>query len=423
VHILLIIIAIGILIYVWQSNSKPKQDQNRLKFDSINNNDDFDHRVAFVSRGNLFIRDSNQTINQVQSPYIQEMMDRVEKNQQRHGWKQGTSFGTSFVGKVEQPAADQVQIKVTSATFIEQDKVLYFLKDKSFGGLFENDLKTNEEKRLLHKQNLVYQDLRLDSEQKQVLCSQVETTGVANIVSFEKDGLGYRELTGGDTLDSAPCWLASDNQQIVFQSQGIARSSEGFVVAYGPASIQLLDIQQSDLSPVLESPSFDFMSPRVDSRGNLYFIRRPYEAPKYSTSSAVGDFFLFPFRLLRAVFHYLNFFSLMYSRKPLTSASGPEVQADLKDILIKGKRIDTENALKKEKTVNGVPSLVPESWQLVKKESNGDETVLATNVTSFDLIEDKLVYSNGYGVFLLDTEKQHMSVLFKEKLIGEIITS
>ncbi|MFX5595148.1 hypothetical protein ABTD92_21070, partial [Acinetobacter baumannii] len=85
------------------------------------------------------------------------------------------------------------------------------------------------------------------------------------------------------------------------------------------------------------------------------------------------------FRLLRAVFHYLNFFSLMYSRKPLTSASGPALNADLKEIILKGKRIDAEKALLNENKINGVPSLVPASWQLISRDQQGNETVLAAN--------------------------------------------
>ena len=139
--------------------------------------------------------------------------------------------------------------------------------------------------------------------------------------------------------------------------------------------------------------------------------------------SAVTDALLFPFRVLRALFHYLNFFSLMYSRKPLITASGPAVQADLKDILIKGKRLDADAALRTGILLNGVPSLVPASWELVCRSPQGEEHVLASHVASFDIGSDgTLLFSNGYGVFALEGANPPQ-VLLRDKLIVDVIAA
>jgi hypothetical protein len=136
--------------------------------------------------------------------------------------------------------------------------------------------------------------------------------------------------------------------------------------------------------------------------------------------SALTDALMFPFRLLRALFHYLNFFSLMYTRKPLITAAGPEVQADLKEILLKGKRLDAEAALRTGVRLNGVPSLVPASWQLMRRSPQGDEQVLASHVASFDIAADgAILFSNGYGVFALDGASPQ--VLLRDKLIADVI--
>lgn len=99
----------------------------------------------------------------------------------------------------------------------------------------------------------------------------------------------------------------------------------------------------------------------------------------------------------------------MSHRKPLTSAWPIASRADLKDILLKGKRIDAEAALRKGESVQGVPSLVPTWAELVCRERNGSERVLATHVASFDLAEDgSLYYTNGYGVFQINQQtRQH----------------
>jgi hypothetical protein len=174
------------------------------------------------------------------------------------------------------------------------------------------------------------------------------------------------------------------------------------------------------VSPILDDARFDYLRPRVDATGNLYFIRRPYELPKYETKNIVLDTLLFPFRLVRALFHYLNFFSLMYSRKPLTSASGPERQADIKEIMMQGKRIDAQKAIREFGLVRGVPSLVPASWELVKRDEAGHETILARNVASYDLSSDgTVVHSNGFGIFVLGEQAQSL-LAHKDQMIGEI---
>src|SRR5262249_21797686 len=336
---------------------------------------------------------------------------------------EGPGGGCCSAGGDGHAPADAVGIQATSAQFVAHDRVLYFLRDDSFGGLFEYDLWQDTEKRLLHKQYLSLEDLRISPDGDRLLCAQHARNGAANIVVMDTNGSNYRELTSGDTVDAAPAWVPGQPDAILFQSSGLARNPAGYVLARGPTSIQMADTATGSLTVILDDPRVDFLQPRVGANGFLYFIRRPYEAPRYGLESVVIDTLLFPFRLLRAFFQYLNFFSLMYTRKPLTSASGPEVKADLKEILIKGKRLDAEAALRSSVRINGVPSLVPASWQLVCRSPEGEEQVLASHVASFDIASDgTILFSNGYGVFALDGTRP-LQVLLKDKLIAEVITA
>ena len=378
---------------------------------------------VFISKGKLFLRDKNNQVQELHSPYVQDVIDRMNRRKQLHGWKKNTALNTSFTGQAMDLSSDQVDLQVISAQFITEDKLIYFLRDNNVGGLFEYDRLTNIEKRLIHKQNLSYENLSVDDSGNKIICAEKHNNGISNIVQMNADGSDTKQLTEGDTVDSNPVWVSGKENKLLYQSAGIARNPEGYLIALGSSSISMLDIESNQVNTVLEDERTDFLQPRVDQQGNLYFIRRPYELPAYGTSNFLVDFILFPFRLVRAVFHYLNFFSLMYSRKPLTSASGPEVQADIKDILIKGKMIDAEKALKKEQRVNGIPSLVPNTWQLVKRTQNGGETVLATSVASFDITsDDVIVYSNGYAVFQLDLNNQSYVVL-RDTLIADVISS
>ncbi|MDJ0910097.1 MAG: hypothetical protein QNI99_12950 [Woeseiaceae bacterium] len=377
---------------------------------------------AYLSRGKLFLKSPDTDAREVHSEYVQNLIDKREKSKRLHGWKKDTGFNTSYAGggmRQRGEMSDSLAVEFTSLAFVPgENKLLYFIRDEAFGGLFEYDIESEKELRLVHRQNLEYEDLHINPDRDRLLCTSRHDNGIANLVSMTRDGSEYRELTAGDSADSSPCWVGEN--QVVYQSQGIARATGGFLMAYGPASIQLLDLESSEIEPVLEDPAYDFLQPRVDSTGHLYYLRRPYEAPRYGGKNILVDILMFPFRLLRAIFHYLNFFSMMYSRKPLTGAGGPDMQVDVKELMLKGMRIDAERALKRERPVNGVPSLVPSSWQLVRRTKQGQETVLAGHVAAFSIsADDSIVYTNGYGIFELTPNGS--ATIARDRVVEEIV--
>ncbi|MCE3605290.1 hypothetical protein LXA47_17000 [Massilia sp. P8910] len=375
--------------------------------------------VAYISNGKLFYQPEGGALRQLHSPYIQEIEDRLARSNERNSWKKNTSFEVGAYGQMKQFGDAANAIRYTSAQFDQQQSILYFLSDQGIGGLFSFNLETGVETRIVHRQHLDLSDLNLNRETGKLVCTSSSKDSITNIATLDVQGNNLRELTGGDTADSAPAWC--DEDSIVYQSAGLARDSQGMIVALGHSTIQKLDLRSGKLDTVLDDANTDFLHPRVTSTGELLFIRRPYEVPQYSSSNILLDTVLFPFRLLRAVFHYLNFFSMMYSRKPLTGASGPAVQADVKAIILKGKRIDAEKALRSESMVAGVPSLVPATWQLVQRSRSGDDRVLASNVASYDITPaGQILYSNGRGVFLLG-EDGGSTLVLKGDLVGDLI--
>ena len=428
-HIVIIAVFVLALIYVLpkllSSRNSSDQSNHRSHAASTNQASWGDASpavaVAFIADGKLFYKAAGGPVEQIHSPYIAQAAEKVARNNERNAWKKGTSFEISANRGVKEFEVDDAQISTTSVYLGQNQTMLYFLQDKVMGGLFSYDLAARTEQRILHRQNLALTDLTFDAVSAKILGSASHSNGSANLAMMDADGSNYREITAGDTVDGAPVAVPQVEQQIIFQSAGIARSPEGHVLAHSHTSLQMLDLHSGQLSPVLDDPQFDYILPRLSANGNLLFIRRPYEMPKYATGNILLDLLLFPFRLLRAVFHYLNFFSMMYSRKPLTSASGPAMQADLKDIILKGKRINAEKALRKEAAINGIPSLVPGSWQLVSRTRQGAEQVLARNVASYDIAADgRIVYSNGRAVFVLDANNQSQLVL-KSDLVSEVI--
>lgn len=383
-------------------------------------------RLAYIAQGKLYQLSEDSPVEQIQSPYGQKIIDQTIRIHQKNEWKtqgSGTHFGGSVLWGVDQVDANAIRVNVTSVTKCLEDKNFYYLLESdSAGGLFACNCDTKEEIRLFHKEKFKARDLDLNRETKEFICSRQFANGTSNIILISEDGTSLSEITQGDSIDESPSWIPGKQRRILFQSSGIARNRDGYAVGKGTTSIQALDLDNHLMTTVLEDEKYDCLLPKMSVDGYLYYIRRPYEMNQYRPEMAILDFFLFPFRLIRAIFHYLNFFSLVYSRKPLTTASGPKMQSDdMKTIILKGKIIDAEKALRTGARIMGVPSLVPSSWELIRRDENQREEILAKNVASFDIGETgTIIYSNGYGVFELDAQKRH-SLLLKDRLIESVI--
>lgn len=273
-HILLIILCIIMILIILLSTKKQNlslvnKGSAESRLPELTSTAGIQTPFVYISKGKLFLWGQSGQVEQVQSPYVQEMVDRMERRQQMHGWKQNTSLATSFTGQNTIPTGDQIEIQVISAEFVPDNKLIYFMRDSHVGGLFEYDITNNTERRLIHKQNLSFEDLKVDASGKHILASQVNANGIANIVKISDEGDSCTQLTEGDTVDQAPVWIPEDYNNILYQSAGLARGEEGYVVAVGPASIKMLDIKTNKLTTVLEHPEVDYIQPRVDSRGNL----------------------------------------------------------------------------------------------------------------------------------------------------------
>jgi hypothetical protein len=173
-----------------------------------------------------------------------------------------------------------------------------------------------------------------------------------------------------------------------------------------------------EMKTLVENPNQDCLTPQMSADGVLFYIRRPYTTgSEFRPLRWLKDLAFFPFRLLYAVFQYLQFFSMMYTGKKLTSAGGARSpQMDLKDMLIWGSRVSAGQAVR---DGDEAPDLVPGSWHLVRQRPGYDAEVLAKGVLAYDLAPDgSVVYSNGSAIFLLDptgkTERIHVERLIEQ---------
>jgi hypothetical protein len=198
------------------------------------------------------------------------------------------------------------------------------------------------------------------------------------------------------------------------------------VVERGPYAVFELDTDGGEMKTLLEADDKDFLSPRVGADGSLYYITRPYQTLHAPVSPLkVGkDIVLFPLRLVLAVVHFLDWFSMVFRRKPLLTAGGPPKEGpDARYMMLWGKLVDAEQ-LHREHSARGDGrggALVPKTWTLQRRKSDGTDETLASHVVSFDLCPDgSVVYTNGAAVYHLDAAGERTEVC-ASRLIERVV--
>jgi hypothetical protein len=356
--------------------------------------------IAYLSQGKLFLRREGEEPLQVESAYGVDLLETLAATRQKREWKAKSEVGRMMAGRSwgdVDPAVRRIHISgITRGD--APGTVLYALDTDMVGGLFRYDVAQDHEQRLFHDHQFRIRHLSRHPERPEVAFTLYSEDGTSGIALMQANGTGLQTLTEGDSLDEAPSWASPS--RLVFQSAGIGRSAQGHPVGLGPYAVQQLDLEREELETLLEDPKKDFLLPRVAADGALHFIRRPYQplrAP--GVLSLLKDVLLLPVRLVWALIGFLNFFSLMFSGKPLSTAGGPKQEVESRRMMLWGKLIDAEQAERAAKKGRTVP-LVPDDWELVRRTPAGEETLLARNVASYDLAGDgSVVFTDGSRVY------------------------
>ena len=384
--------------------------------------------VAYLAQGKLYRKAEGKPAGLIESRFAQDMIDRAVRGRERNEWKAKSATGQIMAGpmlwgSVQDPTSRRIHISgITRGA--KHGELIYALDTDSVGGFFAYDVSEQYERRLFHRNNFKAQHLSRHPAKELMACALPAEDGVTNIAVMQFDGKGLRIVTEGDSVDEAPSWVGSDGEVLVYQSAGIARYDTGHFAGQGPYAIHKLDLDRERMETLMEDDATDYLLPRMRPDGALYFIRRPYDAIKGpAASSVLKDVVLFPFRLLWGIVGFLNFFTLMFSGKPMLTAGGPKREGpDPKYMMLWGRMVDAEKAERAAK--KGEPAaLVPNTWELVRRADNGEETILAHGVISYDLCTDgSVVYTDGSAVYHLDpggTRRQ----LCAEKMIEHVIVA
>jgi len=378
--------------------------------------------IAYLAQGKVRLKTSNEAPRTIESPYANSIRERSVRAQQRNSWKtQGGGFlsGAMLWGQKGMDAGPTPVFVTSISGASESGKLIYSLESGTLCALLASENLSGEERRLWNNNNFKLQHVRACPATGHLAFSVLHSNGTANLGIMLSGESGVKELTEGDSVDTSPSWVPGEARRIVFQSAGVGRNRQGHFLALGPFAIQELNIDTVEMDTLLEDAKTDFLAPRVTADGPLYYIRRPY-APSEGINPfrAIKDLLLFPFRLAYALFQFLNFFSMSYTGKKLTTAGDTRArELDQRQMMIYGNLIRAQQGAEGD----DAPDLVPNSWQLARRRASGGEEILAKGVVAYDVGADGTVaYSNGSAIFLITPDGRKERVL-TERMIEQVL--
>ncbi|WP_288498532.1 hypothetical protein [uncultured Acinetobacter sp.] len=382
--------------------------------------------LFYLSNQNLYLLDGNKSIT-VPCQAIDQYKKNLVEIQQRKEWKtKGT--GAQFTGNFSQD--DQVDLNhifPTDVVLTSDHKMIYtacLQEGTSINIKSLNDLQETEGL-ILRKNDFVVQDMAYDEAKKRLALSVNSNGYERHICILPLDANRTQYLTEGDCQDSNPYFDPQDTMQLYYDSCGLAYGEHR--IAYSPKEIYHLDMGTGELQTVASDPKFDFFKPKMDSLGNLYFIKRPYsrDGSPHSPVTTIKDIIFAPFKIIRAIVGWLDFFTQRYTGESLKTTSGnnpaKSQQKSEEELFVEGNLIKAQQNLERnQKSGEKYPGMIPKSWELVKMSPTGEMTTLKRGVMSFALKDDTIFYSNGKYLIELDADQnEHLRI--EAKLISKII--
>ena len=386
------------------------------------------HSYAYLSQGQLHLKLGNDPVRPIDSKFGESVRERAAQINHRNSWKtqgSGAKFMSGGLLWGRQPGdPTDIRVDITGISAgCKPGELFYSLSTDDIGGVFLLRDRASDELRLLHTADFRVRRLAAGPGQDSLACVLHRKGGISCIAVMRSDGTEMRDVTQGDTIDDAPHWAPGSTRELVFQSSAIGRNRAGFAVTQAPFAIHKLDLDAGTVTALAEDPKFDLLMPQLASDGSLYYIRRPYRDPNQPPGPlrAALDLVLLPFRLLFAIFQFLNFFTVRYTGNTLTTTGNArQKHADLRKMMVWGNMLDADKAA--DRADDGTPALVPKSWELIRrgKDSNSEE-VVAKGVLCYDLYQDgSVLYSNGSGIYRVD-QKGSTERLAKDALIEQVV--
>lgn len=362
-----------------------------------------------ISGGELWLHGPDGASTQIVSPFATEMLQRETDRQRTTSWKHAErEGGQGLIGPALWGRGDG-NASLTPPRFHhvcragDPRTIYYVLSVGRTIGLFRYHLDEQREIRLFHRQQTQILGLAYLPQTRHVVMAAMHGDGTAHLDVYDEEGTHKGSITHGDSIDAAPAAMPGAEATVVYQSWGLARNADsGAMVGIGHSAVHWVDYRAGEMDSLIDDAAWDHVAPRISADRVLYAIRRPADKPLHEKAGgAAKDALLMPLRLGKAVFGYLNVFSMLYGKEPLRSAGGPrapQLDQDLGSLWLHGRRIELSK-VRNDPEYAG--NLVPGSWKLVAQAGrHAAAQEIASHVAQFDVLDDgSLLYSNGYDIW------------------------
>ena len=371
--------------------------------------------------------------------------EKIRENARRNEWK-STGSGAMFMGEaspMENPEAAVRNINSTiHAIFEYNDEVLYSMTLDSVSGIYSYTDSSDKDGIVISGNNVDYS--HFDIKDRKIVLS--EGSGLQNHIGILENGQNTCEiLTEGESREKWPSWSKLDKNRLIYSGCGLAITRDGsnsssrpFLgmmpdqnvtsCVEGPYSISAFDLSSMELYDLIEDKTqkYSYVKPTETDDGYIYYIKKPYgqnEKERVGCLSAL----LAPFRLIAAIFGFLNFFTMKYSGNTLTNGKGAtkSKQRSEAQMFIDGNMINAEKEMERnQKSGDKFPGFIPRSYELCRRRGpNGDEEVIKKGVIAYAVDKHCNIFcSNGSHLLKLtpNGSKYDETMITKEKGISFI---
>lgn len=363
-------------------------------------------QFAYTCDNKLFFFDNDKPI-ELTCGKTESYRAAIADIRKRTEWKE-TGTGANFMGTARYDGYDESSYtaSITGLCF-DNDDLIYSYSLDSSGGLCRKstDASVSDEGHIYAGKDLRIKGI---SCKDKIIAFSLGNGITMHLATLNLDNNSLDEITDGDSAESNAVWSKSQNGTILYSATGLAVDSDGRTNGgVSPASVSKCDLNRMQLEEVVSDDDFDYICPRDDANGNIYYIKRPYKTKgNYGIGDILFDVVLFPVRLIKTVFGIFNFLAIHFAGESLKTAKNGKVKAKQKteeERFVDGNLVNVRKNLEKSKR-DGDEFLtaMPKSWVLIKRSSDGTEEILAKGVLSFDVADNgDVVYSNGNEIILL----------------------
>ena len=380
-------------------------------------------KITYTSENKIYRIDGGNK-SEIPCGRIDKYKETLESIRRRTEWKT-TGTGAMFTGAARESTGEPVISARITGLCENKGELIYGVKLDESSSLYHRSFDRSDmnEGLILSGNDLCFGEF--DCLDGKMAVSLGTNPSELHIAVMEPPASAYEELTDGDSSEENPYWSRCHQNRIYFSSAGNGRNEYGAVAAVSPKSGCYIDVDRGTMEEFLSDPKVDFLRIKDDRYGNIFYIRQPYGGEREKEGFKFTDILLFPYRLLKGFFGWLNFVCTIWGGESLKSGSNglpgsaKAKQRSERDIIIDGNIIKAEKLAKEEDGKDNAP-LMPVSRVLVRREADGSETVVRKGVLDYALCGDgKIVISDGRRLILLDGDNEQ--VIAKARLAVNLV--